>query len=356
MKRLALFSLIGLAALALSACGAAPNQSWPGLAADANNAYLANGNILYAARLSDGLKLWSFPEKSAGQVLISNPTIGPDGQVLVASAGADNGIYSLDPATGRENWAAPLTANNHWVASPLVLGDTVYAPNNNGTLYAAELETGFHKWSLPLGGLLWGAPTSNGKLIFVTSLDHSVYAVDPEGQRVAWQTDLGGSAPDSATVSSDGTTVYVGSFGKKVFALDAESGAVRWAADAQDWIWGAPVEAGETVFAADISGRIYSLGVTHGKNAWPILAPDGGITASPIALGDGVLVATESGSLYAFDSQGTELWAPLSVGGQIFTTPVVAGDMILVAPMKADFLMRAVSPDGKLLPWVFTGK
>ena len=355
MKRLALFTLIGLAALTLSACGAAPNVSWPGLAADANNAYLANGHVLYAARLSDGLKLWSFPEKSGTQVFVSNPVIAPDGQVLVASAGADNGVYNLDPATGRENWVAPLVANNHWVASPLIEGDTVYAANNNGSLYAAELATGFIKWSLALEGSLWGAPTSNGKLIFVTSLNHMVYAVDPDRRQVAWQADLAGSAPGSATVSSDGSTVYVGSFGKKVFALDAASGAIRWTAEAQDWIWGAPMQSGETVFAADISGRVYSLGATHGKNAWPSLSPDGAITASPVALGDGVLVATESGSLYAFDGSGTKSW-DVNVGGQIFTTPVIAGDMILVAPMKADFLMRAVSPDGKLLPWEFTGK
>jgi outer membrane protein assembly factor BamB len=355
MKRPVLFSLIGLAALGLSACGTAPNVSWPGLAADANNAYLANGNVLHAVRLADGLKLWSFPEKSSGQVLISNPVVASDGRVLVASAGADNAVYSLDSTTGLENWAAPLVASNHWVASPLVLGDTIYAANNNGTLYAAELETGFLKWSLPLGGSLWGAPTSNGTLIFVTSLAHTVYAVDPEGQDVVWQADLGGSAPGSATVSSDGSTVFVGSFGKKVLALDAASGQVRWSAETQDFVWGSPVQSGETVFVADLSGRIYSLGETHGKNAWPSLAPDGAITAGPVALADGVLVATESGSLYAFDGTGTKSW-DVNVGGQIFTAPVVAGDMILVAPMKADFLMRAVSLDGTLLTWVFTGK
>src|SRR5574340_18385 len=355
MKRLALFSLIGLTALALSACSAATNVSWPGLAADANNAYLANGHAVDAVRLNDALKLWSFPEKSSGQLFISNPTVAPDGQILVSSAGTDNGLYSLDPATGRENWAAPLAADNHWVASPLVLGDTVYAANNNGSLYAAELATGFVKWSLPLDGSLWSAPTTNGKLIFVASLNHTIYAVDPEGHTVAWQKDLEGSAPGSAAVSSDGTTLFVGSFGKKVFALDAASGATRWTAEVQDWIWGTPAQAGDTVFAADISGRLYSLGVAHGKNAWPTLSPDGAVTASPVALADGVLIATEAGSLFAFDNNGTKLW-DLNVGGQIFTTPVVAGDKILVAPMKGNFLMGALSPDGKLLPWAYTGK
>ena len=120
MKRLALFTLIGSAALALSACGTPVNVSWPGLAADANNAYLANGNLVYAVRLTDGLEMWRYPEKSAGQIFHSNPLITPDGQVLLGSAGNDNGIVSIDPATGRENWAAPLVADNHWIASPLV--------------------------------------------------------------------------------------------------------------------------------------------------------------------------------------------------------------------------------------------
>jgi outer membrane protein assembly factor BamB len=355
MKRLAFFSLIGLAALALSACGTPTNVSWPGLAADAENAYLANGNLVYAVRLSDGLKLWAYPEKSAGQVFHSNPVITPDGQVLVGSAGNDNGIVSLDPATGRENWAAPLVANNHWIASPLVVGDTVYAANNNGSLYAAELETGHVLWSLPINNSLWSAPSTNGRLIFVPSLDHTLYAVDPEQRTIAWQTELGGSAPSSATVSADGTTVYVGSFDKKVFAIDADSGAVQWTADAEDWVWAAPAQDGDTLFAADISGRVYSLGTTHGKNAWPELQPDGPITANPVVLPEGVVFATESGSVFAYDPTGTKLW-DVSIGGQIYTTPVASGDMILIAPTKAEFLLRAVSQDGKLVPWEFTGK
>jgi outer membrane protein assembly factor BamB len=355
MKRLTLVSLIGLAALLLSACGTPTNINWPGLAADADNAYLASGTVLYAVRLADGVKLWQYPEKSSGQVFYSNPVITPDGQVLVGSAGTDNGLVSLDPATGRENWAAPLVADNHWVASPLVVGDTVYAANNNGSLYAAELSTGHILWSLPLASSLWSAPSTNGKLIFVASLDHTLYAVDPQSRAVAWKTDLGGSAPGSATVSSDGSTVYAGSFSKKVYAVDAASGAVRWTADMHDWVWGAPVQDGDSLYAADISGHIYSLGVPNGKNAWAEAQPDGPITGSPLVLPEGMLVATESGTMFAYDKTGTKLW-DLNLGGQIYTTPVAAGDTILVAPMKANFLLRAVTQDGKLLPWEFTGK
>jgi outer membrane protein assembly factor BamB len=355
MKRLVLLSLIVLTALALTACGTPTNASWPGLAADAENAYLANGSLVYAVRLNDGAKIWQYPEKSAGQVFYSNPVVTPDGQVLVGSAGRDYGIVSLNPATGRENWAAPMVADNHWIASPLVVGETIYAANSNGTLYAAELATGRILWSLPLDHSLWSAPTSNGKLIFVASLDHTLYAVDLEAHAVVWKADLGGSATGSATVGDDGNTVYVGSFGKKIFAIDAANGATRWTADIRDWIWGAPVQDGTRLYAADISGNIYALDTQDGKNAWPDLQPDGAITGNPLVLADGVLVATESGAVMAYDRVGAKRWEA-SIGEQIYTSPVVSGDMILIAPMKAGFLLRAVSPDGRLLPWEFTGK
>lgn len=356
MKRLVLFCLFGTAALALSACGARPNPSWPGLAADVERAYLASGSFVYAVRLSDGTQVWKYPEKTAAHSFISSPVLTDDGQLLVASAGTDNALFSLDPKTGTENWALPLTGSgNFWVASPLVLGQTVYAANNNGKLYAIELSTGKPAWDLQIDNSLWSAPTTNGTLIFVASLDHSLYAVDPETQVIAWEIDLGGAAAGSATVSSDGKTLYAGSFDKKVVAIDAASGSIQWAAELQDLVWSAPVQDGDTLYAADISGRLYSLGIPHGKNAWADLQPDGPITGSPLVLPDGMLVATESGTVFSYNKQGTKSW-DISVGGKIYTTPVAAGDVVLIAPMNAEFLLVALNPANQSIVWKFTGR
>jgi outer membrane protein assembly factor BamB len=354
MKRLTLISFIGLGALLMSACGTPTTASWPGLTADSDRAYLASGSFLYAVRLSDGQKVWQYPDKAGPQHFYSQPVISPDGQLLVGSAGADNGLVSLDPATGQTKWAAPFVASDHWVAPPLVLKDMIFAPNNNGTLYALALATGQLQWSIPLGYSLWGAPVTDGKLVFVTSLDHRLFAVDPAQRRVAWKLDLGGSAPSAASVSSDGSMLFVGSFTRKILGVDTASGTVRWSADVKDWVWGAPVSDGGSVYAADISGNLYSLGEPDGRNAWPALQPDGPITGSPLILANGVLVATESGTIFAYDRSGGKTWDAV-VGGKIYTTPVVSGDRIAVAPLNADFLLAAVGQDGKLL-WKFTGK
>ena len=359
MKRWTVISLILLASVLLSACSTgASTASWPGLAADKDNAYLANGSFVYAVRLDNGTKLWQYPVDKAGtEEFFSNPVLTSDGQLLVGSSGRDNALYSLDPATGAAKWAAPFTASDRWVASPLVVGDTVYAPNNNGTLYALKLATGQLSWSVPVSHSLWGAPTTDGKLIFVSSLDHYIYAVDPNAHTVKWKQNLGGSIPGSPLVAADGAALYVGSFARKVYALEAATGAIRWKADLKDWVWNTPALAGDTVYAADISGNLYSLGAPSGKNAWPELKPDGPITGSPVALSNGVAVVTESGSLYAYKPDGSTLWPAISIGGKIYTTPVLASDRILVAPMGAQYLLYAVNAkDGSLLPWHFDGK
>lgn len=360
MKRLKLISFVLLGAILLSACASSAStvSSWPGLTADSTNAYLADGNNVYAVRLTDGVKVWQYPASAGTPKFFATPVLTPDGQLLIGSAGTDEALYSLDPATGKEKWAAPFTgAKDKWLASPLVVGDMIYAPNNDGTLYVLKLATGEFQWSLPIGHSLWAAPVSNGKLVFVTSLDHFLYAVDPQSHKIAWKVDLGGSVPGSPAISVDGSMLYIGGFKNKLSAISTADGSMHWTADTKDWVWDAPTLDGGTVYAADISGNIYSFGAPNGKNAWPDIQPDGPITASPVVLSDGtVVVVTESGLAYAFDRVSGKAWGVgTNIGGKIYTTPVISGNLILVAPLGADSLLAALNNSGNVV-WKFTGK
>src|SRR5258708_5627776 len=250
MKRFTLVSCILLGAFLLSACSGARSASWPGLAADGTTAYLASGQFIFAVNLSDGKKVWQYPPQGGNQSFNANPVVSPDGQLLVASAGTDHGLYSLDVKTGKEKWAAPFTgATSGWIAAPLLVGDTIYAANTDGLLYAVKLATGEKSWSLRLSDALWGSPASNGKLIFIASLDHFLYAVDPATQQVAWKVDVGGAVPSAPVVSQDGTTLFLGSSARKIFAIHTAPGASRWTPDKKDWIWGTPALRRDAIFA-----------------------------------------------------------------------------------------------------------
>jgi len=357
MKRLIPFFPWLLGALWLSACApsAGRGPSWPGLTADSERAYLADGQFIYAVRLRDGAKVWQYPEKGGAATFSSNPLLTADGQLLAGSAGNDHALYSLDAATGKERWPAPFAgAADRWMATPLVVDNLIYAPNNDGTLYVLDLSNGKLIWSLPISHSLWATPVTNGKWLFVASLDHFLYAVDPQARKIIWKTDLGGALPASPALSADGATLYAGAFTRQMYAVNAENGTIRWTAATHDWVWATPTLDGGIVYAADLSGYIYALDELDGKNRWPQIQPDGAITASLLVRGENILAATEAGTLIAFNRAGEKAWE-VNVGGKIYASIVDAGEQIIVSPLNADFLLAALNPQGQIL-WKFTGK
>ena len=349
-NRFLLPAFIALAAAALSACGTPPVNNWPGLSADAEKAYVAGGTFVYAVNLGDGNEAWRYPDEANNKhQFFAAPTLTPDGQLLVGSAGTEHVFLSLDPATGKETWATPFTgAKGTWEAPPLVFNDLIYAPNSDGFLYILALDGSLID-SVELGGALWSRPVSDGTLIYVASLDHRLHVIDPATYEIVQNVDLGGAIPGGPTANADG--VYVGSFTGKMEFVSANGGQ-QTLAEAQDWIWGAPALDGGTLYFADLNGRVYSLDLTSGRQNWGEVQPDGPIAASPLVMDDHIIVAVESGSVLALDRNGKSVWER-ELGGKIYTSPVASGELILVAPYQADFLFAALDIDGKLA-WNFT--
>lgn len=353
-----------LGALLLSSCAtsaASRGSSWPGLSADAETAYLADGAQIFAVRLTDGAEMWKYPEKADAKIsFYATPLLLGDGRLVIGSAGTDHCLYVIDSTKVDQATKTPAAncffaaSKDRWIAPPLVVGTTVYAPNNDGYLYVVDLTSGDLLWSLEIGGggHLWSAPTSDGSTLYVSSLDHFVYAIDLQSHKIIWKTDLGGSVTGSPTVSADGTMVFVGSFASKVFALNAVNGNILWQTDAKGWVWGSPTVSGDALYAADIQGQLYSLDAATGKIVWSV-KPGDTITGSPSVSGDQIIVTTEAGTAYALDSQGKNVWNAV-VTGKIYTPAIQGGDLILVAPLStgADFYMTALSPDGKVV-WTF---
>jgi outer membrane protein assembly factor BamB len=349
-KRFTLILFVLLAALLLSSCAggsaARGSTSWPGLAADADNVYIADGAYVYAVTLASGKQLWKFPEKSSSSFFAA-PVLTEDGQLLVGSEGNDHALYSIDPKTGKEKWPGPFKdAKDRWVASPLVFKNTIYAPNADGNLYILSTDGKLIE-AVDLGGALWSAPVMDGKYIYVTSLDHHFHAVDIASHKVVQEIDLGGAIPGGPAIGTDG--VYVGSFSKKLEVIS--NGNHRVLAETPNWIWGAPVLDGQTLYYADLDGNVYSFDIVGEKQNWSV-KPDDAIVASLLVVGDQVIVATEAGTVVSLDKEGRINWQ-LLVGGKIYSNIVTSGELILVSPVSADFHVAALDLNGKLV-WSFT--
>ncbi len=333
--------------LLLSGCSASAMQSnsWSGLAADSENAYLANGSLVYAIDLKNGTQVWQYPADKADtkEAYFANPVLTDDGQLLVASAGSNHSFTSLNPASGTMNWTFS-DAEGPWLASPIVLNEIIYAPNTDGKVYALDLDGAF-LWAKAIGGALWSQPVSDGKLLYITSLDHHLYAFDPNAQEILWDVELGGATPGSAALGEAGN-LYLGTFGANVTAINTQNQEILWKTPIEGWVWDAPVVDGTTLYVGDLEGNFHSFNTGTGAENWTPIKPNGPITGSPLVLDEFVVIGTESGTAYAIDREGKIVWQQ-TVGGRLYTAPVQAGDLVLFSPMETDAILVALDVDGK---------
>jgi outer membrane protein assembly factor BamB len=368
-KKLLVISLVLLAAVLLSACtGQARANTWPGLAADENMAYLSHINLVYGIKMKDGTEAWRFSDKDDNKALFyAQPALTPDGLVVVGSAAGKYKLYALDPqnTSVEDDSSHPAVkwtftgAESPWSAAPLVVDNLLFAPNSDGNLYVLDLNDGQIQKQpvkvVPLGGQLWAQPVTDGERVFVSSIEHTVSAIDIKTFDVIWQDNVNAAVPGSPAIGSDGM-LYVGSLASELEQFDPKTGNHKSVLDAKNWIWGAPTVSGESLYFGDLDGYLYSYNTADDVLNWSI-QPDSSndesrsITANVFAGEDIIVVATESGNIYAVDEAGAILW-PKDVGGKIYTTPVAAGDLFLVAPLETDFFLTALDKQGRQV-WNF---
>ena len=351
-KKYLFFISLLLLSITISACSSAIYSStgWHGLAASADTAYLAAGTQIYAIDLNTGSEDWRYPSKVNSKIsFYANPVLTSDGQLIVP--GYDHKLYSLNPATGSENWIF-TGAKNRLISSPLVTQTMIYQPSADGSIYAVDM-TGNKVWVQETGGPLWAQPSTlpDCGCIYVASMDHTVYSFDASTGGLIWQTpDLGGALIGSPAVSTDGS-LYVGTFAKEMIALDTTDGTVKWRYTTQDRVWSEPALANDVLYFGDLSGYFYAVNAKDGTALWRI-QPQNGIVDTPVVLEDKIYFTNEADTLFIVNTAG-DILNSKSIGGLIYSSPVISGDTILVAPTGFDALLVALNLDGNQ-KWAFT--
>jgi eukaryotic-like serine/threonine-protein kinase len=351
-KKFLLLLTFGLLSLLLTACSGSAfvPSGWTGVTVDENVAYVAHNQYVYAVDIPSGTQVWQFPDRGqAARTYFAAPQFTSDrGQLLVSSYNST--LYSLNPDTRQEVWA--LETGDRLIDAPLVTSRGIYLPSSDRILYALDFNRNI-QWTYRTQGSLWAQPAASAdeSIIYLTSMDHQIYALNAENGNLVWSQNLGGAIVGSPKLSEDGATLYTGSFSKAMYALNAQTGDVLWSTPTDGWVWSGPALYQDRLYFGDVSGFIYAVDAAQGTIIWQ-QRPDGPIASTPLVNAEGVFVGNESGTVVALDHEGALLWTQ-GVGGPIFTTPVEAGEVILVAPMNTDHRLVALNRNGTQR-WLFT--
>ncbi len=339
-------------ALLVSGCSgrsATVASGWASLTSDAETAYVSFNTQVIAINLATGTERWRFPAEPDAKIsFYAAPALTEDGDLIVG--GYDNILYRVDTQTGQ---GTPLFegAKGRFVGAPLVTSDLIFAPSADHTLYALNLQ-GQPVWQYQTAEPLWASPATDPDChcIYLTSMDHKVYAFEIDSGNLMWSSpDLGGALVGTPAISED-KVVYVGTFANELVALDAATGRELWRFATPDWVWAGPAIGSDTLYFGDISGSFYALNPETGEVLWQI-QPDGAIVGKPLVTEDGIYFTTEGGSLVSVTPEGAIRWNQ-ALETSLHAGPVAAGDSILIATSNPENLLIAVDNNG-VRKWSF---
>jgi outer membrane protein assembly factor BamB len=174
---------------------AAPARSAP-TAAAGKLFIVTKTNSVIALNQADGSAAWTFRGVSSRANLLASASPAVSGNTVVVPTSAGD-IVALDAATGTQRWIASIAGGGRTLAvtgigdasaSPVIVGDTVYATGAGGRLVALSLSNGSQIWAAALGSA--HTPIVSGDAVFIVDLDNNAVAFDRRTGTVRWSTPL----------------------------------------------------------------------------------------------------------------------------------------------------------------------
>ncbi|MET7461813.1 PQQ-binding-like beta-propeller repeat protein [Nonomuraea sp. NPDC005501] len=164
-------------------------------------------------------------------------------------------------------------------------------------------------WSFPTDAAVRTEPVVTGGVVYATSGDGTVSALDAATGAVRWRYRTGGPVEDGHVVAHG--TVYAASRTGRLVALDTGTGRPRWSR--RITVFGRLVVAAGRLYlwtrhpAWSSKAELVALDAASGKQLWSFQPAGDMLTPKPVLAGDVVLTGSDHGVMYALSpATGTE--------------------------------------------------
>jgi outer membrane protein assembly factor BamB len=255
------------------------------------------------------------------------------------------------------------------LAHPVVYHDTVFSLDSQGWVTAKNTKNGDTRWefdSTPKdvdGKAIGGGLAIDGGTLYITTGFGDVFALNAKSGAVKWRKALLKPLRAAPTVADN--RIYVVSIDNQLNTLNAETGDVLWHQEGiveSATLMGAssPAVSGDSVIVAYNSGEIFALRPQNGRASWnyslatatqvgalPAIADIRGL---PVVDHGRIYAVSHSGRMAAIEQRSGERVWEADIGG--IDTPVVSGDTVFV--YGGDSQLMAVTRDSGRIMWVKT--
>lgn len=231
-------------------------------------------------------------------------------------------------------WTASVGKANGYVFTPMVVGNSVYAASNDGTI--ARYDDGAQVWRIKADQLLSAGVGSDGKIVAVGTPKGEVLTYAAADGKFLWRARVTSEVLAPPAVGDEGVVVKSGD--NRVFLLDRKDGTSRWFYQRATpplslRNTAPPVFADRYVFSGFPGGRLVAMDLKNGAPVWegPVALPKGAteldrvsdIVSVPVIEGKTICASAYQGRVACFDmgQGGALIW-----GRDLSSSPGIALD------------------------------
>ncbi len=277
-------------------------------------------------------------------------------------------MYALGITDGEIIWEYPKGGAyiGAIVGRPDIDNGIMYVTSSDSTVYALDINrNGLEEWKSEIldekgerHEKLWTSPVVYDGAVYVSTFDGHIYALSVEtGELLEWSFKLEAGFASSPVIYED--TIFSGSFDRHLYAVKMGSDVPLWKFPrenpAGNWFWASPVVNEGIVYAGCLDGKLYAIEAKTGEKLWDFNAGNP-IVSSPVLMGRLLITVDESGTVYVFDLDG-ELaneavpWRTIPIGAGVRSSFCVHEGLVYIR--GEDNWIYVVDVDRGQVSWGF---
>jgi eukaryotic-like serine/threonine-protein kinase len=293
------------------------------------------GGVVVSLRADNGQLNW---RSEMGGELSASP-VADDRGVFVASETGKSESGDR-PATGALRLLGREGGVTQWMRTlemPLrgsltLAGQTLFAGGSDGKLYAFDSESGAVRWVHDYGGPFNSHPVVSHGRVYIGSEDGNLLAFDQRTGKLQWHYRTKGAVRGPVAIAND--TVYFGSGDGYVYAADANSGRLLWRKRTGAGVQ-AVVRVGEELLVASLDNFVYKFS-SAGSRLWKRQL-SGRISSQPLMTNtDALFMPLSSSAGVVLELRDGRPVNSLPVGQENSSSasPIAVGDVVLLTTQQ----------------------